>query len=285
MEYVTLNNGMKMPRVGLGTYLIKPEPCEKGVLHALTHGYDLIDSANIYMNERAVGRSIKASGRNREELFITSKIWPSDFKYAKAKKAIDATLNRLGLDYLDLLILHQPAGRYLEAYRALEEAVEEGKIRSIGLSNFYGKDLDKVLANAKIKPVLLTVECHPYCQQKELKARLDKEGILLQSWFPLGQGDKNLAAEPVFNELAKKYNKSPQQIILKWHVQSGFGVIPGSKTPSHIDDNINLFDFELTEDEMNRIRALDKNKKYLGLPNFFVKAFIPLLRLNYEKQE
>ena len=284
MNIITLNNGMKMPQVGLGTYLIKPEPCEKAVEYALTHGYDLIDTANFYMNEKAVARGIKNSGRKREELFITSKIWPSDFKYAKCKKAIDATLARLGLDYIDLLILHQPAGKYLEAYKAFEEAVDEGKVKAIGLSNFYGKDLDKVLKNARIKPVLLTVECNPYCQQRELKQLLDKEGILLQSWFPLCQGKQGLQEEPIFVKLAEKYKKSPAQIILRWHVQSGYGVIPGSKTPSHIDENIALFDFELTEDEMKEIQRLDGYMRRMPVSNWFVKKIIPLLRVNPDKQ-
>lgn len=284
MERIKLNNGQTIPPLGLGTYLIKPEPCEKAVLHALTHGYDLIDTANIYLNEKAVGRAIKASGRKREELFITSKIWPKDFRKKKIHLALDATLRRLDLDYLDLLILHQPAGRFVEAYKALEEEVDKGRIKAIGLSNFYGKDLQKILDVCRIKPVLLTVECHPYGQNKELKRFLDERGILLQSWFPLGQGDPKLVGEQVFLDLAKKYGKTPHQIILKWHVQSGFCVIPGSKTPSHIDDNINIFDFFLTEEEMNRIAALDKKKRYYNFPRWAVRMFMPLIRLNYEKQ-
>lgn len=284
MERIKLNNGMSIPPVGLGTYLIKPEPCEAAVLHALTHGYDLIDTANIYLNERAVGRAIKASGRKREELFITSKIWPADFSKKKVGKAVDETLKRLGLDYLDLLILHQPAGKFVEAYRALEEEVDKGRIKAIGLSNFYDKDLKKILSICRIKPVLLTLECHPYGQNKELKRYLDEQGILLQSWFPLGQGDPKLVGEPIFQELAKKYGKTPHQIILKWHVQSGFCVIPGSKTPPHIDDNIALFDFELTEEEMEAIAALDKKKRYYNFPRWAVRLFIPMIRFNYDKQ-
>ena len=284
MQRIPLNNGMSIPPVGLGTYLIKPEPCEKAVLHALTHGYDLIDTANIYMNERAVGRAIKASGRNREELFVTSKIWPKDFRRKKITKAVDGTLRRLGLDYVDLLILHQPAGKFVEAYQALEEEVEKGRVKAIGLSNFYGKDLEKILSICRIKPVLLTVECHPYGQNRELKRYLDERGILLQSWFPLGQGDPKLVAEEVFQDLAKKYGKTPHQIILKWHVQSGFCVIPGSKTPSHIDQNIDLFDFELTEEEMKRIESLNREKRYLNFPRWAVRMFMPLVRMNYEKQ-
>jgi len=285
MNYITLNNGVVMPQLGLGTYLVKPEPCEKAVLHALTHGYDLIDTANIYMNEAAVGRAISRCGRAREELFITSKIWPSDFKASRIHKALDGTLMRLHLDYIDLIIIHQPAGKYLEAYKELEDEVRTGRVKSIGLSNFYGKDLRRVLDNCTIKPVLLTVECHPYCQQRELAEFLRKENILLQSWFPLGQGDADMAAEPIFNELAKKYSKSPQQIILKWHTQMGYGVIPGSKTPSHIDDNIAIFDFALTDDEMGQIAALDKNKPYIKIPAWILKTVMPLMRINYDKQK
>ena len=275
---------MKMPQIGLGTFMIKPEPCQNAVTYALTHGYDLIDTANLYMNEKAVGRAIKASKRKREELFITSKIWPNNFKAKKIHQAVDGTLRRLGLDYIDLLILHQPAGKYMEAYAELEKEVENGRVKAIGLSNFYGKDLEKVLRQCKIKPVLLTVECHPYAQQKELKERLDKENILLQSWFPLGQGDPKLAQEPLFLELAGKYKKTPQQIILKWHIASGYGVIPGSKTPSHIDENIDLFDFDFTDEEMKRIGELDRHKKYLSVPNWLMKLFVPLFRQNYDKQ-
>lgn len=284
MERIKLNNGMTIPPVGLGTYTIKPEPCERAVFHALTHGYDLIDTANIYLNERAVGRAIKASGRPREELFITSKIWPKDFHKSKVTKAVDATLERLGLDYIDLLILHQPAGKFMEAYHALEEEVDKGRVKAIGLSNFYGKDLDRVLSECRIKPVLLTVECHPYGQNRALKQYLDERGILLQSWFPLGQGDPKLVGEEVFQDLARKYGKSPQQIILKWHVQSGFCVIPGSKTPSHIDDNIALFDFSLAPEEMERIGKLDRNKRYYNFPRWAVRLFMPMIRLNYDKQ-
>lgn len=284
MENMLLNNGLSMPKIGIGTFLLKPEEAEQAVLWALENGYRSVDTANVYFNEKAVGRAIKKSGVPREEIFLTSKIWPSTFKYEKAKKAIDDTLARLGVDYLDCLILHQAAGKYLEAYRAIEEAVEEGKVRSIGLSNFYGKAFEKVLANAKIKPVLDTLECNPICQQDKMRERLAKENMILESWYPLGgKGNKSIAENPIFVELAKKYGKTPYQVILRWHLDMGYIIIPGSKSESHIKQNLDILDFSLTKEEMAQIAALNKEKQRLGL-NGFIRALIPLAKSNYDKQ-
>jgi diketogulonate reductase-like aldo/keto reductase len=283
MRYTTLNNNEIIPNLGIGTYRIRPTDAESSVEHALKNGYQLIDTANIYMNEKAVGRAIKKSGINRSEIFLTSKIWPTEYKYEKAKQAIETTLNRLGVDYLDLMLLHQPVGDYLGAWKAMEEAVSTGKIKAIGLSNFTGPELDKVLAEGTIKPAVVQVECHPYFQQKDLKAKLAKDNIALEAWYPIGSADKDLLAEPIFTELASKYNKSVVQIILHWHVQTGNIVIPGSKNSAHIDSNLNIFDFELTAADLEQISQMDKGKRFFNLPKWMQRIFL-LTRMNYDKQ-
>ena len=283
MKYTTLNNNEIIPTLGIGTYRIRPTDAERSVEHALKNGYQLIDTANIYLNEKAVGRAIKKSGIDRSEIFLTSKIWPTEYKYAKAKQAIEDTLNRLGVDYLDLMLLHQPVGDYLGAWKALEEAVSTGKIKVIGLSNFTGHELDEVINKGTIKPAVVQVECHPYFQQKDLKAKLAKDNIALEAWYPLGSADKDLLAEPIFTELASKYNKSVVQIILHWHVQKGNIVIPGSKNPAHIDSNLDIFDFELTAAELAQIAQLDNGKRFFNLPKWMQRIFL-LTRMNYDKQ-
>lgn len=259
MEYIELNNGVKMPSIGLGTFLLQPKDAEEATYQALMNGYRLIDTANAYLNERAVGRGIKRSGVPREEIFLESKLWPT--VYTK-ETAIDEMLERLGVDYVDLLLLHQPAGDYIAGYKMMEKAVKEGKVRSIGVSNFEGEPLQKILDICEIKPAVIQVEAHPYYPQTELKKVLNEFNIRIQAWYPLGHGDQSLIQEPVFTELANKYGKTPAQIILRWHVQSGHIVIPGSKNPEHIKDNANIFDFELTSDEMDAINRLDKNTRY-----------------------
>lgn len=247
-----------MPLVGLGTFLMSPADAEEAVCNALTLGYRLIDTANAYMNECAVGRGIKRSGLNRSERFLESKLWPT--VYAK-DTAVDEMLTRLGTDYVDLL-LHQPAGDYIAGWKALEKAYQEGKARSIGLSNFEGEPLEEILNICEIKPAVIQVEAHPYYPRGELRARIEADDIHIQAWYPLGHGDKNLVNEPLFSDLAAKYGKSSAQIILHWHVQSGTIVIPGSKNPSHIKDNADIFDFELRADEMAAIAKLDKSTRY-----------------------
>ena len=259
MEFITLNNGVKMPVVGLGTFTMSPADAEQAVYNALKMGYRLIDTANAYMNERAVGRGMKRSGLKREEIFLETKLWPT--VYTKAT-AIDETLERLDTNHIDLLLLHQPAGDYVAAWKMMEKAVEDGKVRAIGLSNFEGKPLQDILKICKIKPALIQVEAHPYFPQSELKKVLAKDDIKIQAWYPLGHGDKSLMEEPVFAKLAAKYNKSNAQIILKWHIQSGHIIIPGSRNPEHIKQNADLFDFTLTDAEMKEITKVDKNKRY-----------------------
>ena len=259
MEFATLNNGVKMPMAGIGTFLLTPDAAEASVLSALECGYRLIDTANAYVNEKAVGRAMKKSGLKREEIFLETKLWPSFYEQADA---VDKTLARLDPDYIDLLLIHQPAGNYLAGYRQMEKAYKESKVRSIGLSNFNEAQIREILSVCEVKPAVLQTEVHPYSQEKELKAFLDKEGIVIQAWYPLGHGDKALIEEPLFAELGKKYGKSNAQVILRWHIQDGNIVIPGSKNPAHIKDNFDLFEFALTDAEMARIAAMDKKKRY-----------------------
>lgn len=259
MEYATLNNGIKMPMAGIGTFLLTPDEAETSVLSALQCGYRLIDTANAYVNEKAVGRAMRKSGIPRDEIFLETKLWPS---FYEQEDAVEKTLQRLETDYIDLLLIHQPAGNYVAGYRLMEKAYKEGKVRAIGLSNFTPEQVQEILDICEVKPAVLQTEVHPYSQEKELKAFLDKEGIVIQAWYPLGHGDKALIQEPLFTEFGKKYGKSNAQIILRWHIQAGNIVIPGSKNPAHIKDNFNLFDFALTDDEMAKITALDKQKRY-----------------------
>ena len=258
-ETMTLNNGEKMPSVGIGTFLIAPRDAEICVRAALETGYRLVDTANAYVNERAVGRAIKASGVGREEIFVSTKLWPTEYRNPDA---VEQTLERLGLDYVDLLFLHQPSEHYMEGYRLIEKAVRKGKVKSIGLSNFEGEYLDDVLAHCAIKPQVMQAEAHPYFPQTELVSALDRHGIKLMSWFPLGHGDANLINEPVFAQLGKKYNKTPVQIILRWHVDMGFCVIPGTSKVDHVKDNFDILDFSLSRDDMTAIASVNQNKRY-----------------------
>ena len=259
MKFATLNNGLSMPMAGIGTFLLTPDEAEASVLAALEDGYRLIDTANAYVNEKAVGRAMKKSGLKREEIFLETKLWPS---FYEDDNAVDKTLERLGTDYIDLLLIHQPAGNYVAGYRQMEKAYKEGKVKAIGLSNFNQGQIEEILGLCQVKPAVLQTEVHPYFQEQELKSFLSKEGMVIQAWYPLGHGDKALLEEPLFTELGKKYGKTNAQIILRWHIQDGNIVIPGSKNPAHIKDNFDLFDFSLTEEEMAKIAALDKNTRY-----------------------
>ena len=259
MEYVTLNNGIKMPMAGIGTFLLTPDEAEASVLSALACGYRLIDTANAYVNEKAVGRAMKKSGVSREEIFLETKLWPA---FYEQPDAVEKTLERLDTDYIDLLLIHQPAGNYIAGYKLMEKAYKEGKVKAIGLSNFSQSQIREILDICEVKPVVLQTEVHPYYQEKKLKDYLKKEGIVIQAWYPLGHGDKALLEEPLFQELGKKYGKSSAQIILRWHIQSGNIVIPGSKSPAHIQDNFDLFDFSLTAWELAQISIMDKNVRY-----------------------
>ncbi len=256
---LTLTGDVVMPMAGIGTFLLSPDEAEASCVSALAGGCRLIDTANAYVNERAVGRAMKRSGLKREEIFLETKLWPSFYEQADA---VEKTLERLDTDYIDLLLIHQPAGNYAAGYRLMEKAYKEGKVRAIGLSNFNMEQIKEILSICEVKPTILQTEVHPYFQEKELKKFLTSQGMAIQAWYPLGHGDKALIEEPVFSRLAQKYGKSNAQIILRWHIQSGNIVIPGSKNPAHIKDNFALFDFALTEEEMAEIAALDKNTRY-----------------------
>ena len=270
MENVVLNNKIECPVVGIGTFMLAPADAQNSVREALKMGYRLIDTANAYVNERAVGRGIKDSGVERKEIFLSTKLWPSEYENPNA---VDETLERLGVEYVDLLYIHQPAGNWLEGYRQLEKAYKEGKARAIGISNFEGKYIDELQTKWEIVPQFIQVEAHPYFTQKELRKTLDKYDIKLMSWYPLGHGDKSLINEPVFESLGKKYDKSPAQIILRWHTQMGFVVIPGSKNVDHIKDNLDILDFSLTDDEMKMIAELDKDQRYYHRTDEQLKQF------------
>ncbi len=277
MEYFTLNNGTKMPMAGIGVFTFTPAEAEAAIESALCDGVRLIDTANAYQNEKATGRAIKKSGVAREDIFLVTKLWPSVYE---SETAVDDTLRRLGTDYIDLLFLHQPTDNWQAGYRNIEKAVKAGKVRSIGISNF---DVTPCLTKeaidfAELKPQTVQVEAHPYYPQTQLKKLLGDYGIGLMAWYPLGHGDKNLVNEPVFTELGKKYGKSNAQIILRWHIQSGNVVIPGSRNPAHIRDNFDIFDFALTDEEMAMIAAVDKNIRYYnGTPEQIAsyKAWAP----------
>ena len=259
MEYAMLNNGVKMPMAGIGTFLLSPDEAEASVLSALQCGYRLIDTANAYVNEKAVGRAMKRSGMKREEIFLETKLWPS---FYEQDDAVDKTLARLDTDYIDLLLIHQPAGNYIAGYRQMEKAYKEGKVRAIGLSNFNESQIREILEICEVRPSVLQTEVHPYSQEKALKQFLAQEGMVIQAWYPLGHGDKALINESLFAELGEKYGKSNVQIILRWHIQDGNIVIPGSKNAEHIRDNFDLFDFSLSDEEMAKIAAMDQKKRY-----------------------
>ena len=259
MEYFVMNNGVKMPMAGIGVFTFTPDEAEASVESALKGGVRLVDTANAYMNERGTARGMKKSGVAREDVFLVTKLWPTVYE---SETAVDETLARLDTDYIDLLFLHQPTKNWKAGYRNIEKAVKEGKVRAIGLSNFSLEELKEAFEMAEIQPQMVQVEAHPYYPQTELKALLAEHGMGLMAWYPLGHGDKNLIEEPLLAELGQKYGKTSAQIILRWHIQAGNVVIPGSRNPKHIADNFHIFDFELTEEEMSKIAALDKNTPY-----------------------
>lgn len=274
MEYAALNNGVKMPMAGIGTFLLSPDEADSSVISALQAGYRLIDTANAYMNEKAVGRAMKKSGIDRGEIFLETKLWPSFYEQTDA---VEKTLERLDTDYIDLLLIHQPAGNYVAGYKLMEKAYKEGKVKAIGLSNFTTAQIQEILDICEVKPAILQTEVHPYSQEKELKEFLEKENMVIQAWYPLGHGDKALIQEPLFSKLAEKYGKSNAQIILRWHIQAGNVVIPGSKNPDHIRANFDLFDFSLSDAEMAEIAALNKNKRYYTSTPELLNSYVTMV--------
>lgn len=266
---IKLNSGYEIPQLGFGVYLIWDyEECKAAVLKAFKAGYRHIDTAQLYKNEHAVGDAIRESGIPRDEVFITTKIWTTNYGYEKAKAAIDKSLGKLKTDYIDLMLLHQRFEDYKGAWKALEEGVSEGKIRSIGVSNFRMDQVDEIISSGRIVPAVNQVECHPYFQQNEMRKYLAGKDIQMEAWYPLGHGDKKLLSESLFTELAGKYHKSVVQVILRWHVQMRNIVFPKSLSESHIRDNADIFDFELSMEDMNRIASIDKNKSYFNRPDW-----------------
>lgn len=270
MEYIKLNNSIKMPMAGIGVFMMSPAEAESAVESALKSGVRLIDTANGYMNESGTGRGIKKSGVSREEIFLVTKLWPTVYE---KETAVDETLKRLGTDYIDLLFLHQPTANWREGYRNIEKAVKSGKVKAIGLSNFPDELLKEAINTMELKPQLVQVEAHPYYPQTELKKILAETDMGLMAWYPLGHGDKSLINEPVFTELAVKYKKTNAQIILRWHIQSGNVVIPGSKNPDHIRDNFDIFDFVLSDEDMAKIAGVNKNKRYYTATSEMIAAY------------
>lgn len=279
MKYITLNDGNKIPQIGFGVFMIEPNgPTYDAVLNALKVGYRHIDTATAYFNEEDVGRAIRDSGIPREEIFITSKLWLSQYGYENAKKGIERSLKKLGVDYIDLYLLHQPYGDVLGAWKALEEAKENGKIKSIGVSNMTVNLWNKFIPNFKTIPAVNQVEYNPFTQQKELKELLDKADVKLEAWYPLGHGNKDLLENETIKKLASKYNKNAGQIILRFEVQEGVITLPKSTNIERIKSNLDIFDFSLTNEEMNDIRKLNTgvashNPEAPGVGEMLLNAF------------
>jgi len=267
--YVTLNNGVKIPQFGLGVFLVDGDDnTEKAVVDALKLGYRHIDTAHAYFNEIGVGHAIKKSGIPREEIFVTSKLWPTEYGEGVTYKAVEKMLKRIQLDYIDMVLLHHPMRDYIGAWKDLEKLNTEGKVKAIGISNFdkaYEK-LDELLKVAKIMPAVCQSECHPYQTQQKLRSVLTPHNTLIEAYYPIGHGDKGLINQDIFTKLAQKYHKSNVQIILRWHIQYGNIVIPKSGNPVHLKENIEIFDFELTPEEMGEIKKLDTAKYYFNVP-------------------
>ena len=258
MEYVTLNNGIKMPLEGFGVFQVPdPAQCKQAVLDAINSGYRLIDTAAAYMNEEAVGAAIKESGVDRSELFITTKLWVQDADYESAKKAIESSLEKLGLDYLDLYLIHQPMGDYVGAYRAMEEAYKEGKLRAIGVCNFYPARLADLCETVDVIPAVNQVELHPFFQQEDALALMKEYGVRPEAWGPFAEGNHGIFTHPVLSSIGEKYRKSAAQVALRWNVQRGVVVIPKSVHKDRMEQNMNIWDFELSEEDMNEIAKLD----------------------------
>lgn len=267
---VQLNNGILMPRFGLGTFLQPSDSvCEQSCLTALKAGYRHIDTAHAYQDEAGVGRAVKASGIPREEIWITSKLWPTEYGEGVTLKAIDEMLERMQLDYIDLLYVHQPVGDFVGAWKDMEKAVAMGKVRALGISNFDASDevFQLIMDSSRVKPAVLQMECHPYAQRRAMRDKIKPWGIQVECWFPLGGAMSNgaLFKDPVIKDIAQAHGKTPAQVILRWHIQEGFSVIPGASNPDYIKENIEIFDFALSDDEMARIRALDKEQRFFNM--------------------
>ncbi len=267
---VQLNNGIIMPQFGLGTFLQPSDSvCEQSCLTALKAGYRHFDTAHAYNDEAGVGRAIKKSGIPRNEIWVTSKLWPTEYGEGKTLKAIDEMLERLQIDYIDLLYVHQPVGDFVGAWKDMEKAVAMGKVRALGISNFDASDevFDKIMKESTVKPAVLQIECHPYAQRLAVREKVKPYGIHITCWFPLGGAMSNgaLLKDPTIIDIAKNHDKTPAQVILRWHIQEGNSVIPGASNPDYIKENIQIFDFELSNEEMARMRSLNKEKRFFNM--------------------
>lgn len=260
MNYVTLENGVKMPQLGYDVYQVTKEECERCVLDALKVGYRLFDTAQSYFNEEEVGNAIVKSGVSREEIFLTSKVWIDHYGYEECRKSVLESLRKLKTDYIDLMLLHQPFSDYYGAYRALEDLYDEGKIKAIGISNFYPDRMVDLASFTRIKPMINQIEIHPYHQQVFSKEWHDKYGVQLEAWAPFGEGRKNMFELSELKEIGDKYGKTVAQVILRWHLQRGIVVIPKSTHLERMKENFNVFDFELAQEDMDAISKLDKNE-------------------------
>lgn len=261
-----LSNGVRIPVMGYGVFQMTSDEVREHLPEAIAMGYRHVDTANGYYNEVAVGDVIAQSGIPREDFFVTTKLWPRDYGHEDCGRAIDASLERLGMDYADLMLLHQPYGAYTEAWHALEEALADGRVRAIGLSNFPKKKLQEILDVATVEPHVLQMEINPRCNQHDMKEWLEPRGVTFEGWYPLGHGDADLLEIPVIRELADKYGKTPAQIVLGWSIQDGNVVFPKTLDPEHMRQNLDVFDFELIDDEMRRIAAIPQ-KPYYDVPD------------------
>lgn len=260
MEQITLYNGVKMPIVGYGVYQVSKEECERCVMDALDVGYRSIDTAQSYFNEEQVGTAIVKSGVPREDIFLTTKVWVEHYGYEETKKSVLESMRKLQTNYLDLVLLHQPFSDYYGTYRALEDLYDEGKLRAIGVSNFYPDRLVDIASFSRVKPMVNQVETHPFNQQIEAKRWMDKYGVQMEAWAPFGEGRGGLFENPVLVQIAEKYKKTTAQIILRWHIQRGVVVIPKSTHKARMEENLNVFDFVLEQTDLNRISELDKKQ-------------------------
>lgn len=260
MQYVTLSNGVKMPQLGYGVYQVSKEECERCVLDALKVGYRHIDTAQSYFNEEEVGNAIKKSGIPREEIFLTTKVWIEHYGYEEARKSVLESMRKLQTDYIDLVLLHQPFSDYYGAWRALEDLYEEGKLKAIGVSNFYSDRLVDICNFARIRPMVNQVETHPHFQREENQEWMKKYGVQHEAWAPFGEGRGGMFEEPILNEIGKKYGKTAAQIILRWELQRGIVVIPKSVHIERMAQNFDVFDFALSAEDMQQIATLDKNE-------------------------
>lgn len=282
MEYTVLNNGVKMPMEGFGVFQVRdPKECEQSVLDAISTGYRLIDTAAAYANEEAVGAAIAKSGVPRENLFITTKLWVSDASYDGAKKAFEISLEKLGLEYLDLYLIHQPMGDYYGAYRAMKELYQEGRVRAIGVCNFYPHVLADFCETVELTPAVNQVELHPFFQQPDALVLMEEYEVQPEAWGPFAEGKHGIFTNPILTEIGEKYGKSAAQVVLRWNVQRGVVVIPKSVHKERMEQNINIWDFALTDEEMAAITPLDIG--HSEIVNHFDPNFVKALHGRFSK--